>query len=111
MRKFITTALAAITLISAPLVTADSAFAGRKGKNTAYILGGVLGGLVIANAMNKPAYARPRPQPYYAAPEPAYYGPQPWSGEWYEYCRSRYRSFDANSGYYVGYDGRSRFCQ
>lgn len=112
MRKFLTTALAALTLIAAPLATADDAFAGRKTKNTLYILGGVLGGLVLADAMKKPANARPAPQPYYAPrPQPVYYGPQPWTGEWYEYCRARYRSFDANTGYFVGYDGRARFCQ
>ena len=43
MRKFLTAALAALTLVVAPLATADDAFAGRKAKNTAYILGGVLG--------------------------------------------------------------------
>ena len=114
MRKFLTAALAALTLIVAPLATADDAFAGRKAKNTAYILGGVLGGLILADAINNPAAARPAPPAYYVPqyqPQPVYYGPRPWSGEWYEYCRARYRSFDANTGYFVGYDGRYRFCQ
>ena len=110
MRKLLTATLAAATLITAPVMTAENAFAGRKAKNTAYILGGVLGGLVLADAFSKSAKAQPAPPAYYP-PQPVYYGPQPWTGEWYEYCRARYRSFDANTGYFVGYDGRYYFCR
>lgn len=39
--------------------------------------------------------------------EPAF---EPWSRGWYRYCQQRYRSFDAQTGTYVGYDGRERFC-
>jgi len=35
---------------------------------------------------------------------------EPWSRAWYRYCANRYRSFDAQTGTYVGYDGRERFC-
>ena len=111
MRKYLATALAAVTLITAPLATAESAFAGRKTKNTAYILGGVLGGLVLADALRNKSHAKPAPSPTYYPSRPVYYGPQPWTGEWYEYCRARYRSFDANTGYFVGYDGRYHFCR
>lgn len=52
-------------------------------------------------------YAR-RPQVVYA--EPVYAGAEPWTPAWYEYCGRRYRSFDARSGTYVGYDGRQHFC-
>jgi len=51
--------------------------------------------------------------------EPAYgpaaygpgYGPPPWTPEWYTYCAQRYRSFNARTGYFRGYDGLPYFCQ
>jgi hypothetical protein len=30
---------------------------------------------------------------------------------WYEYCSSKYRSFNANTGTYTGYDGLTHYCQ
>lgn len=35
---------------------------------------------------------------------------EPWSQEWYRYCSMRYRSFDARTGTFRGYDGRDHFC-
>jgi hypothetical protein len=35
---------------------------------------------------------------------------EPWSPEWYRYCEDRYRSFDARTGTFRGYDGRDHFC-
>ncbi|WP_159587035.1 BA14K family protein [Chelativorans xinjiangense] len=64
---------------------------------------------------------RPAPQPsyrygrdYYPA-APTYrstvsYTLEPWSPEWYRACDARYRSFDANSGTFMGYDGQRHFC-
>ena len=72
-----------------------------------------------------PAY---EPAPVYRAPrrvyvEPDYYPEperrviyreapsyEPWTQSWYRFCSQRYRSFDANTGTYVGYDGREHFC-
>ena len=42
---------------------------------------------------------------------PAAYGPPPWTPEWYTYCAQRYRSFNARTGYFRGYDGQPYFCQ
>jgi hypothetical protein len=42
---------------------------------------------------------------------PAAYGPPPWTPEWYTYCAQRYRSFNARTGYFRGYDGLPYFCQ
>ena len=39
------------------------------------------------------------------------YGPPPWTPEWYTYCAQRYRSFNAHTGYFRGYDGLPYFCQ
>jgi BA14K-like protein len=37
-------------------------------------------------------------------------GYEPWSREWFRYCSNRYRSFNADTGTYRGYDGRDHFC-
>ena len=34
-----------------------------------------------------------------------------FSPGWYEYCSSKYRSFDPNTGTYTGYDGLTHYCQ
>jgi len=39
------------------------------------------------------------------------YRPQPWTPEWYDYCMSKYRSFNPETGYYRTYSGRLRFCR
>lgn len=89
-------------------------------------------GAIIAGAANQHNHnhagvhhpTRPRPDRNYFPPEPddysdeptviyaepAYEPPQPWSPEWYRYCRNRFRSFDDDSGTYLGYDGRRHFC-
>jgi len=36
---------------------------------------------------------------------------EPWTGEWYDYCRTRYRTFNANDGTFRDYDGIRKFCQ
>jgi hypothetical protein len=70
-------------------------------------------GAAIGSALAAPAYVGPPPVGY--APPPAYaaagYGPAPWSPEWYDYCGQRYRSFNAHTGYFTGYDGLPHFCQ
>ena len=40
-----------------------------------------------------------------------YYRPRPWTPEWYDYCMSKYRSFNPETGYYRTYSGRLRFCR
>lgn len=61
------------------------------------------------------------PQPgaeYEYAPEGAGYGTgyaygglEPWSPGWFRYCENRYRSFNPNTGTFVGYDGERHFCE
>lgn len=36
---------------------------------------------------------------------------EPWTDEWFDYCRARYRSFNARTGTFTGYDGIKYFCQ
>ncbi len=35
---------------------------------------------------------------------------EPWSTGWFDYCTSRYRSFNRQSGTFLGYDGKRHFC-
>lgn len=66
------------------------------------IIGGI-GGFVIGRA-TAPGWSRgPRVVHYYEL--------TPWSGDWYNYCASKFRSFDARTGYYTTYGGNKRFCQ
>ncbi|MHB2264129.1 BA14K family protein [Aliihoeflea sp. PC F10.4] len=68
---------------------------------------------------DEPRYARPlpayeRPVRVYEQPRPVYverYSSfEPWTRDWYRYCSDRYRSFDAQSGTFMGYDGVRHFC-
>jgi BA14K-like protein len=68
-------------------------------------------GAIVGSALTpREVYVAPPPPPptYYA---PAAYGPPPWTPDWYTYCYSRYRSFNPNTGYFIGYDGVPYFCQ
>jgi hypothetical protein len=73
---------------------------------------GLLGlgvGAIIGSALTpQTVYVAPPPPPAYA---PAAYGPPPWTPDWYSYCYSRYRTFNPNTGYFVGYDGVAYFCR
>ncbi|WP_439814717.1 BA14K family protein [Zavarzinia sp. CC-PAN008] len=64
---------------------------------------GLAAGALLGGALSQPA----------APAQPAYSGGgyAPGSQEWYQYCSQRYRSFDPNSGTFVGYDGVRRPCR
>ena len=89
------------------------------------VIGGALGlatGVIIGGALaSQPRYSEPRyvEPDYYPEPEPRViyrrqpvYAPsyEPWTQGWYDYCSRRYRSFNPQSGTFVGYDGREHFC-
>lgn len=80
---------------------------------------GLAAGALIAGALSQPS------QPTYIAPEPGYNPPvnyypappanykgsaQPWTKAWYNYCTSKFRSFNPQTGTYRGYDGQDHFC-
>ena len=76
---------------------------------------GLLGfgvGAIVGSALTpREVYVTPPPPPaptYYA---PAAYGPPAWTPDWYTYCYSRYRTFNPNTGTFVGYDGYEHFCR
>lgn len=92
---------------------------------------GLAAGALIGSALSRssPDYYEPRAN--YYEPRADYYEPryvvrraparqyyptsyagtlEPWSPEWYDYCSDRYRSFNARSGTFTGYDGGQHFC-
>jgi hypothetical protein len=130
MGKTTFTALLAAALVGLTVLTlAVPAEAGRGGYGRGYgggrhhhhyggggnaVGAGLLGfgiGAIVGSALTpREVYVAPPPPPptYYA---PAAYGPPAWSPDWYTYCYSRYRSFNPNTGYFIGYDGYPHFCQ
>jgi len=91
------------------------------------LVGGLIGltaGLIIMDTLNRPRPApvyRTYPQTVYDYPpapaprviqyrEAQSYGLEPWSKAWFRYCSDRYRSFNAETGTYRGYDNRDHFC-
>ena len=94
-------------------------------------IAGLAAGAILGGVLSGPRYAPPpvtyvpRYQPYYYAappvvtyaPPPQQYG-MPWAGGyppysdgWLNYCSRRYRSFDARSGTFLGYDGYGHYCR
>ncbi len=104
-------------------------YGGRYHDNSdAWALGaaGLATGLIVGGAIaSQPRYQERvyiDPEPQYYQPAPVYrrprpvvvdngYSLEPWSPAWYDYCANRYRSFNARTGTFRGYDGRDYFCQ
>ena len=115
-------AIAAAALIGAAALTLSApAEAGRGyyrhgdgGGWGAGLLGFGIGAIVGSALTPREVYIEPDDdyEPAYgpAAYGPGY-GPPPWTPEWYTYCAQRYRSFNARTGYFRGYDGLPYFCQ
>jgi hypothetical protein len=134
----LSTAVAAMTLTALPAANARDWRRHNHSNNDALAAGviGLAAGALIGGALanSRPAYAndgyyndgyygdgyyeqrryvRPRPAPVrtYYQPRVVYQsGLEPWSREWVRYCSNRYRTFDARSGTFVGYDGQEHFC-
>ncbi len=99
------------------------------GNNGDLVAAGVLGlavGALVAGVATAPQREYYEPVPVYRDVPPRAYrrayvqeprvmyaegALEPWSPEWYDYCQDRYRSFNARTGTYTGYDGVRRFCQ
>ena len=78
-------------------------YRGRRGGGGA-VAAGVIGGLALGAIIGSAANAGP----------PAYYPAPVYGGggvDWVAYCSSKYRSFDPESGTYLGYDGLRHPCQ
>ncbi len=134
MNRIFKTAVLSAAIVATTLATLPAASAGdwrhrhHRGNGDA-IAAGVLGlaaGALIVGALNNPQpsyydpgyddYGRyPRPAPvrrHYAEPRVVYNDgyAEPWTRGWYEYCSDRYRSFNARTGTFTGYDGEQHFC-
>lgn len=81
----------------------------------AALAAGIIGlgvGAAIASAAQPRYYDTPRyAAPRYAAPRHVGYAVRPWTPEWYQYCSTRYRSFDARSGTFQPYHGPRQLCR
>ena len=95
---------------------------GKRGAGTGAAIGGGVG--AVGGAANQSqrwqslyhyAYndcmsrSAPAPAPVYGGP--VYGSPEPWTDEWYDYCHSKYRSFNPNTGMFLAYSGEYKLCQ
>jgi hypothetical protein len=71
-------------------------------------VGAIVGSALVAPREVYVVPPPPGPEAYYG---PVSYGPPAWTPDWYTYCAQRYRSFNARTGYFMGYDGLPYFCQ
>lgn len=91
----------------------------------AAVAAAILGFGLAAALSSRPHYYEPSYYSYgyapyaYAPPPRRYYGPRIyssysppiWSPEWYEYCASKYRSFDPRDGTFQPYHGPRQLCR
>lgn len=132
MNRFLKTAIigagvGAMTLAALPAANAGDwrwRHHNSHGDAVAAGIAGLAAGALIGGALA----SQPPPPPRYYEPdiyEPGYVvrrapvrvtrqyyagGIEPWTRDWYEYCSNRYRTFDARTGTFVGYDGQEHFC-
>jgi BA14K-like protein len=71
------------------------------------VAGGLVAGAIIGGALAAGPYG-PGYYPGYYYPPPPAYGPPPEDG--IAYCMQRFKSYDPNSGTYLGYDGARHPC-
>ena len=91
----------------APAYTARPAYSGPSGYRPAYP---VRRSLAEVDAY-PPRHGGPRVVTYEdSVGGQQFAGAEPWSPEWYDYCRAKFRSFDDRNGTFLGYDGQRHFC-
>jgi hypothetical protein len=81
-------------------------------------LGGFAAGAIIGSAIVAPRYYGGYPYGYYPAygypppppPPPGYYGGAGPAGDGVAYCMQKYKSYDPNSGTFLGYDQQRHPC-
>ncbi|WP_246270382.1 BA14K family protein [Hongsoonwoonella zoysiae] len=66
---------------------------------------GLAAGAILGSTLSKPQ------RPEYIGPPRPQISYEPWTPEWYRYCRAKYRSFNPDTGYYIAYSGQYRFCE
>jgi len=131
MNRFVKSAVLAVALGATTLATLPAAQAGdwrwrhhhrhHHGDAVAAGIVGLAAGALIGSALASqpppPDYyvvrrsPTVRPAPVREYPVVAYGGGiEPWTRDWYEYCSDRYRTFNARTGTFTGYDGQQHFC-
>ena len=95
---------------------------GKRGAGTGAAIGGGVG--AMGGAANQSqrwqslyhhayndcmARSAPAPSPVYGGP--VYGSPEPWTDEWYDYCHSKYRSFNPDTGMFLAYSGEYKLCR
>lgn len=76
-------------------------------------VGAIIGGAIANSHNNPPVVHRPAPNiRQYDRPRVVNGGGsfEPWTKSWFRYCSNKYRSFNASTGTFRGYDGRDHFC-
>ena len=91
---------------SAAGITEQVRWRGGGGWGPGAFVGGLAAGALIGGALAAP-YGYYGPPPVYYGPPPAAYAPPP---DAVAYCMQRYRSYDPNSGTFLGYDGLRHPC-
>jgi BA14K-like protein len=89
-------------------------FLGGGGFNIGNIGSSVVGGVISGGITNwlfppQPQVVVVRPQPVVVV-QPQQQAFAPWTPAWYDMCAGKFRSFDAKTGYYQGFDGVPHFC-
>ncbi len=95
---------------------------GSRGAGTGAAIGGVsgvMGGAIGSSAQWRRSYDRAyercldenRRPVRYEEPAPVNRAPREGTQDWLQYCASKYRSFDPQTGMYLAYSGQYRRCQ
>jgi hypothetical protein len=102
-------------LIAAALTVAT--VAGTTGTTTTvahaneYVAGGIgfVAGTILGSALTQAH--QPQTVVVHQQPVVVHGRPAPWTPAWYASCSQRYRSFNAQTGYWLHVSGQYRFCQ
>lgn len=105
--------MATATALTLPAPQAEA----KDGRNGAFVAGAITGlvtGAIAGQALKDNDNGRNHfrgPRRHFNHHSRHYGRPKPWTNAWYDYCHSRYRSFNPRTGYFLGYDGDHHFCR
>ncbi|MEM1286269.1 MAG: BA14K family protein [Cohaesibacteraceae bacterium] len=101
-------AAAALSLVAIAGTTAATTQTAQANEAVAGVIGFVAGTIVGSAATQAH-----QPRVVYAQPQTVvvHGGLQPWTPAWYSSCSQRYRSFNAQTGYYLSFSGNYVFCR
>ena len=83
----------------------------RGGRNY-YRRGGNRSSFSLNFSFGSPGYYAPKYYaPRYYAPKVYYQAPVAWTPAWYTYCKTKYRSFNPRTGYYMTHSSGWQLCR